>query len=439
MIKDGITYRNLENQVEYLTDYLNTEAQLVELGIKVVGTTDKVEDIPAGNYEYGNAYMVGTAEPYTMYVWTRADRTHPKDYWFKVGPFPMPGPQGPKGDGFEQIQTLSDGSIKSLTYGSQNGADITSNALVSYLDSTTGEGKTKSFTMFSKMPIVPGKYISMDATANNKTVKVKVDETALGLDFIKIDKTQYDGIPVAYAGKINWNKYTSSNVASTIVSRDSAGKSSFNKVLASTISSTDEKYNTPISTIYFGLVRTYEAIPKTATDTGTLTTGVLTHLQSHPSINILYNNQTYYRMDPINAPDGTLSYIHIDSVQDGKGKYKATGKSFSITVSTRAWQVVDLDFGATYAHYLAVYDTVSKNYVRFTLINNRSTTYTTANATQLIADVKGKRIPCTFQKDGTPTSFYAGMIQADTFFLINYGEGQSQQLTASQMTIEDFM
>lgn len=431
---------NLQAAVGYLISLHDNEVDWNLLGIKVIGAIDALP-IPEGTYEYGDAYMVGTKTPYDMYIYTRPDgNVHTEGYWFPIGKFPMPGPKGDKGDGLEQINTLSDGSIKSLAYYSTSGADITSNALVSYKDSTTGEGKTQQFIMFSKLPIVPGKYISMNATSDDKKIEVKVDDTALALDYIKIDKTQNGSIPEAYSGRIKWRNYTSSNVASTIVSRDSAGKSSFNKVLAGTISSTDEKYNIPTSTIYFGLVRTYETISKTATDTGTLTTAVLIHLQSHPSLNILYNNQTYYRMDPVNAPDGTLNYIHIDSIDDGNGGYKATGKCFSITVSTRDWQVVDLDFGGQTTHNLSVIDKNSGSTVYFQLSTNRSSAYKTADATTLIAAVKGKIIPCVFRQ-GTDSNkkFYSGILQAtDAGFSCSYGEQNMEfGMTPAQVTVRD--
>ena len=95
---NGKTYRNLESQVAYLTDVWNNQVALNEMGIKVVGHVDTEAEIPESTYEYGDAYMVGTEVPYTMFVWTRADLSHSSDYWFNVGNFPLPGPKGEKGD-----------------------------------------------------------------------------------------------------------------------------------------------------------------------------------------------------------------------------------------------------------------------------------------------------------------------------------------------------
>lgn len=50
------------------------------------------------DWEYGDCYIIGVTEPYTMKVLTRADETHASDYWFTIGQFPLPGPKGDKGD-----------------------------------------------------------------------------------------------------------------------------------------------------------------------------------------------------------------------------------------------------------------------------------------------------------------------------------------------------
>lgn len=110
---NGKTYRNLESQVAYLTDVWNNQVALNEMGIKVVGHVDTETEIPDGTYEYGDAYMVGTEVPYTMYVWTRADLSHTTDYWFNVGKFPLPGPHGEQGDTTElnQVDSTSNTTV----------------------------------------------------------------------------------------------------------------------------------------------------------------------------------------------------------------------------------------------------------------------------------------------------------------------------------------
>lgn len=431
---------NLQTAVGYLVSLHENEYQWNLLGVKVIGVAATEADIPEGTYEYGDAYEVGTEPPYDMYIYTRPDgKVHTEGYWFNTGKFPMPGPQGPKGDGLEQINKWTNGAVSNVTYDTTDGAKVTQTTTVDYTDSTDGSAKHQHFDTTTTLPIVPGKYISMNATSDNKKMEVKVNDTALALDYVKIDKAQYDCIPVAYAGKIKWFKFSSSNTPSTIVSRDSAGKSSFNKVLAGAISSTDNKYSTPTSAIYFAIMRTYESIPKTATDTGTLTAAVLTHIKSHPSLNILYNDQTYYRMDPINAPNGTLNYIHIDNINDGNGGYKATGKCFSITVSTREWQVFDLDFGGSTrtTHNLTLTNSSTGTNIYFSLTNNRPETYEGAPSV-LLETLGNSSIACSVDANGT---YSAGMITTDggVNFEVTYGNGEHILIEQMQVSITDSM
>ena len=104
-IGHGVTVYNLENQVlKNKVDIQNlqtSEKVLATFGIKVIGTAANSTLIPtvefykASNpdWEYGDAYAVGTASPYEFYILTRADETHAEDYWFNLGVI-----KGPKGD-----------------------------------------------------------------------------------------------------------------------------------------------------------------------------------------------------------------------------------------------------------------------------------------------------------------------------------------------------
>ena len=97
-------FRNLEEQVEKNKDdilfILEQEGVLNQFGIKVVGQIDTAASLPAPAIyagDYGDAYAVGTQTPYDLYIWTRANGTHPNDYWFNIGKFPVPGPAGAAG------------------------------------------------------------------------------------------------------------------------------------------------------------------------------------------------------------------------------------------------------------------------------------------------------------------------------------------------------
>lgn len=99
---NGKEFRNLEDQVSYLTAAFQSGKLIDELGIKVLGVYPTIEDaktaIP-GPYVYGEAFEIGTKAPYNLYIFTR----NIEDF-FDFGPFPAPGKdgrdgaQGPKGD-----------------------------------------------------------------------------------------------------------------------------------------------------------------------------------------------------------------------------------------------------------------------------------------------------------------------------------------------------
>ena len=103
-------FRNLEEQVAWnknmITGIVNQTVSLAEFGIRTVNKVTKAEQIPDPetyktnnpDWQYGDAFAVGTEAPYYFWVLTRADDTHTKDYWFDLGKFPAPGPQGPKGE-----------------------------------------------------------------------------------------------------------------------------------------------------------------------------------------------------------------------------------------------------------------------------------------------------------------------------------------------------
>lgn len=93
--------RNLQEQVLKnacdIQDLLRGQAVLDEFGIKVVGQLDTAEELPETAEEFGDAYAVGTAAPYELYIWTRnVDMDEPG--WFNIGRFPEPGPKGEDGE-----------------------------------------------------------------------------------------------------------------------------------------------------------------------------------------------------------------------------------------------------------------------------------------------------------------------------------------------------
>ena len=432
---------NLQAAVGYLISLHDNEVDWNLLGIKVIGAIDALP-IPAGTYEYGDAYMVGTETPYDMYIYTRPDgNVHTEGYWFPIGKFPAPGPQGPKGDGLEQIVDMNTRQTDSLNYSSTDGGSVTSNATLKYKDSTTGETKAQKFSMFYKVPIVPGKYISMDATSDDKKIEVKVDDTALALDYWKINKTIDSAVPLYQNGKTDVIRAVSAAQISTLARRDANGDCSFHKLNFEFIGFKDGGSEIDYFSIYMNTVGSDYNIDKTPTDTGTLTNTqlvVLQHTDQSKNLRIVYDNQVYYRMDPQSAPNGTLNYIHIDSIDDGNGGYKATGKCFSITVSTRAWQVVDLDFGGSTrtTHNLTLTNSSTGTNIYFSLTNNRPETYEGASA-GLLEALGNSQIACTVDANGT---YSAGMITTDgTNFQATYGNGEQILIEQMQVSITDNM
>ena len=170
MIRDGKVFRNLQEQVLYLTEALNTISQLLVVGVRVVGEADQVSDIPAGEYQYGDAYLVGTEDPKTLYIWTRANGTHPEDYWARVGQFPMPGPQGEQGIGVNDVEGIviaGYSDIQEEIVGEQS-------EVIGYIAqggiAWLADGEQYESDFAAVFPFVPGQYINftVDGTDRKK-------------------------------------------------------------------------------------------------------------------------------------------------------------------------------------------------------------------------------------------------------------------------------
>lgn len=433
---------NLQAAVGYLISLHDNEVDWNLLGIRVIGAIDALP-IPAGTYEYGDAYMVGTETPYDMYIYTRPDgKVHTEGYWFPIGKFPMPGPQGPKGDGLEQITKWTNGTVSNVTYDTTDGAKVKQTTKIDYTDSTDGSAKQQQFNTTTTLPIKPGKYIDIGTNYDNNALEVKVDDTALALDYIKItDKSRNNIVPIWYNGGIHWEGVAVGPNGETVAYRDTKGDCSFRKLNFEFIGFKGGESEIDYYSIYMNTVGSDYTIEKTPTDTGTLTNTqlvVLQHTDQSKNLRIVYDNQVYYRMETQRPSDGTLNYIHLDSIEDGNGGYKATGKLFSITVSTRAWKVVDLDFGGSTrtTHNLTLTNSSTGMSIYFSLTNNRTETYEGAPA-GLLAALENNMIACTVDANGT---YSAGMITTDgTNFKVTYGNGEEALIEQMQVSITDNM
>lgn len=98
---NGNAYRNLEEQVlknqQDIQDFKDGNQTIAEFGITVVGILSDASQLPEFGEAYGDAYLIGTATPYDMRVWTR-DVANNTAKWVDLGEFPLQGPKGDRGE-----------------------------------------------------------------------------------------------------------------------------------------------------------------------------------------------------------------------------------------------------------------------------------------------------------------------------------------------------
>ena len=132
---------NLQKTVAYLLSLHKNEYEWNLLGIRVIGVKEALP-IPDGTYDYGDAYMIGNkTDGFELWIYTRADEFHTEAYWFNVGQFPKAGPKGDKGDGLEQINKWTNGTVSNVTYDTTDGTKIKQTTTVDYTNSTDGSTK----------------------------------------------------------------------------------------------------------------------------------------------------------------------------------------------------------------------------------------------------------------------------------------------------------
>lgn len=179
--KDGTVLRNLEDQVQYLTD-LNEWASL---GFTIAGKMVSTDTLPtADTTPNGTTYVVGVKAPY--HFWTAVNGG-----WVDLGEFPRPGPPGsvgPKGDsivgprgpegkpsnipgpagknggglGVDNITSINLATgTQTVTYDSTNGATVTAQGKI------VAAGQDYNITADDKIPLVEGENVTI-ATENNK-------------------------------------------------------------------------------------------------------------------------------------------------------------------------------------------------------------------------------------------------------------------------------
>ena len=98
VIVNGKTFRNLQEQVYYLTNIIGDATDIVK---NVVGAVASPSALPAyTSVNYGTTYAVGAASPYNYYVSTAAG-------WVNLGTFPKAGPSGADGKDGNSIYLTS--------------------------------------------------------------------------------------------------------------------------------------------------------------------------------------------------------------------------------------------------------------------------------------------------------------------------------------------
>lgn len=347
------TYRNLQNQVWYLTNYLENEAQLVELGIKVVGAQEALP-IPEGTYNYGDAFMIGTAAPYDMYIWTRKDESHAEDYWFAAGKFPLPGPAGKDGS-FADI-TASTTTNNAVTYDSTDGAHIVGTTNISFKNSA-GETQTSSYQNEFYVPIAPGdEYLTMGTDVDNTRVEIKVDKPSLALDFYQVAKTTngstsvpaWDGTKIV---SIPYNKNEFAPLKNALVKTGSKGEMSVNRIYFPNVNYEGDSSAIIFSGKTYGLERMFLdlwtkdlEIATSSSNSGTLSAGDIWRVNNAKNINILYRGYSHVRQSPVKST-GIIRYVSTECFNN-----TMIVRTFNINAESGTWAWTETTFYPTYKH-----------------------------------------------------------------------------------------
>ena len=100
MIKDGVIYPSLEENILLLNDFREDVLDgLLTMylygGGNIKGIVSTVDALPATGENLGDGYLVGT-DPYDLYIWATKDGNAAS--WVPLGKFPAKGEQGTRGD-----------------------------------------------------------------------------------------------------------------------------------------------------------------------------------------------------------------------------------------------------------------------------------------------------------------------------------------------------
>lgn len=135
-------YRNLQEQVEHnkkkIEEHYARDRVLADYGITVLGKLASEDDIPDGEYNYGDAFMIGTEEPYHMWIYTR--NVVENKGFTDAGALSVQGPKGdtgPEGASIQNLERVSEAVHDNDRY------TVTDNTI----RTTLTDGTTKSFVV----------------------------------------------------------------------------------------------------------------------------------------------------------------------------------------------------------------------------------------------------------------------------------------------------
>ena len=308
------THRNLQEQVEFLTEkvkeHYNQTRVLDAFGIKVIGQieTPPAEDAipPAGTQDYGATYAVGLEPPYRLFVWTRADATHPSDYWLDIGQFTIQGEQGAPGDSIVKVEldtsnqlvlTLSDGRILTVP-GNLRGDD----------------GKSPAISM---SPVSGGVRISItnpNGTITSTTIYNGTDGQSIKGD--KGDPGQFN-IRGIFSTSADLDRITSPAPGDTALVISASGITTYDLWVAVPDSRTSEIYWENAGPLASGTYITVDGLPtptwdaNTKVSTLTPTTGYQVYIQKPKTTEVVGQ-----ALRPTIAPSDKYQLVVRDIIND---------------------------------------------------------------------------------------------------------------------------
>lgn len=402
---NGYQLRNLQEQVEKNKDdilsIINEQGTLNQFGIKVVGQIDILNNLPTvedykesnPNWEYGDAYAVGVTAPYSLYILTRAGGTHPNDYWFNIGQFPLQGAQGKDGTAATvevagtvtlvenspaRVENIGDKTNAKLNFYIPRGEKgNTPTIAIGTVESTTGNPEvtnsgTNTGAIFNfKLPkgekgdkgdtgatgesfriiatldninqlptpteeIRSNAYLIPDEENENHLWVITGDTTLLWTDAGQIQGVKGEQGPQGPAGTPGTN---GTNGTAATVSIGSV------TTLQPNASATVTNVGTPNNAVLnFGIPKGVDGTGISAVGvtinnaaSGTLTEEQLNTLQNNDSNYILHGNEKFDLMDK-QYNSGYLTYSHVG--QDSTHTFNI--KSITITLNTRDWVLYEV-------------------------------------------------------------------------------------------------